>query len=89
QLWHIFALRDRGEAWWNNAITRNRFVWGALALSTLLILAGTFTPPISAALDVQAPEAAGWALALAAGPVALATNAAIAVFRRHGSPNAG
>lgn len=89
QLWHIFALRDRGEAWWNNAITRNRFVWGALALSTLLIFAGTFIPPISAALDVQAPETAGWALALAAGPAALAVNTTIAAFRRRGTPKAG
>ncbi|HMQ94083.1 MAG TPA: cation-transporting P-type ATPase [Amaricoccus sp.] len=89
QIWHIFALRERGEALWDNAITRNRFVWGALALSTLLILAGTFTPPVSGALDLRAPDATGWALALAAGPAALATNTAIAAFLGRGSPNAG
>jgi Ca2+-transporting ATPase len=32
QLWHVFNMRDRGTHLIRNDITRNPYVWGALAL---------------------------------------------------------
>jgi Ca2+-transporting ATPase len=62
QLWHVFNMRDRGSGLVENDITRNRFVWGALGLCTVLLLGAVFLPGLSHVLKVADPGAAGWAL---------------------------
>ena len=32
QLFHVFNMRDPGASLWDNEITRNKWVWGAIAL---------------------------------------------------------
>lgn len=64
QLWHVFNMRAQDAGVFRNAITRNPYVWGALALCTGLILLAVYVPGVSAVLGVQAPGAAGWALVL-------------------------
>jgi Ca2+-transporting ATPase len=62
QLWHVFNMRDRGSEFLRNEITRNRFVWGALALCSLLLLATVYLPGLSHVLKVADPGSAGWTL---------------------------
>lgn len=62
QLWHVFNLRDRGSSFLRNDITRNRFVWGALALCSGLLLAAVYLPGLAAVLKVTDPGARGWIL---------------------------
>jgi len=64
QLWHVFNMRDRGARLFHSDITRNPYVWGALVLCTILILAGVYLPGLSHVLEVQRPSWQGWALAL-------------------------
>jgi Ca2+-transporting ATPase len=66
QLWHVFNMRTTGTSRWNNDVTRNPFVWGALGLCTGLLLMAVYVPPVAAALDVVVPGWTGWGLALAA-----------------------
>ena len=73
QLVHVFDMRDRGSGLLDNAVVRNPFVWGALALCAGLILAAVWTPPLAAVLSLSPPGWKGWAAvaACAAAPVLL------------------
>ena len=64
QLWHIFNVREKGSGILNNEITRNGFVWGALALCTVLLLMAVYVPAISRVLKITAPGFGGWLLIL-------------------------
>ena len=66
QLWHVFAIHAPDERFWRSQVTANPWVWGAVALSLALILIGVYAPPLAAALTLQAPDATGWALIVAA-----------------------
>jgi Ca2+-transporting ATPase len=65
QLWHVFSMRNRGSGWIANEITRNPWVWAALALCLGLLLLAVYWPPLAAVLSLAPPGAAGWALAVA------------------------
>ncbi|MDY6954510.1 MAG: cation transporting ATPase C-terminal domain-containing protein, partial [Thermodesulfobacteriota bacterium] len=49
-----------------NEITGNRFVWGALGLCTILLLATVFLPGLSHVLKTANPGTAGWLLIVVA-----------------------
>jgi Ca2+-transporting ATPase len=65
QLWHVFSMRDPDSPWLRNEITRNPWVWGALALCAALLLAAVYVPALAQILSVADPGAQGWAIALA------------------------
>lgn len=64
QLWHVFNMRTPGSSILNNEVTRNPYVWGALALCAGLLAAAVYFPPLASVLDVVRPGRQGWALAL-------------------------
>jgi Ca2+-transporting ATPase len=64
QLWHVFNMRDRGSGFLRNEITRNPFIWGALAFCTGLLLLAVYLPGLAAVLKMAAPGAEGWALVI-------------------------
>jgi Ca2+-transporting ATPase len=66
QLWLAPAMRDPGDSRRANAVTRNAWVWAAVALCVGLLLAGTWLPPLAAVLGLVAPSGAMWAVVLAA-----------------------
>jgi Ca2+-transporting ATPase len=66
QLWHVFNMRDRGTGFVDNEIVRNRWVWGALALCTGLLVAAIYVPGLNDLLKVEDPGLIGWGLVLAA-----------------------
>lgn len=66
QLWHVFNMRAVTASPFRNAITRNRYVWGALVLCTGLLLAAVYVPVLAEALSVVPPAPSHWALILSA-----------------------
>ncbi len=64
QLWHVFNQRDRSEAWLFNEVTRNPWVWLAIALCAGLVLLAVHVPWVAVPLDLQPPGAAGWCVVL-------------------------
>jgi Ca2+-transporting ATPase len=64
QLWHVFNMRDRGSGILRNDVTRNIYVWGALALCSTLLLAAVYIPGLADVLKVVDPGARGWALVI-------------------------
>ena len=67
QLFHVLNMRDRGSGLLRNAITRNRWVWGALALCAAMLVAVVHIPPLARILHVTPLDATGWAMVLIAG----------------------
>ncbi len=60
RLWHVFNMRSVGSGLINNDITRNPFVWGALAICGGLLLVATYVPFMASLLHVTVPSAQGW-----------------------------
>ncbi|MEJ2623544.1 MAG: HAD-IC family P-type ATPase [Pseudolabrys sp.] len=65
QLWHVFNMRGLHSAVLNNEITRNPWVWAALALCSALLVAPPYIPPIADVLHLAPPTAVMWAIILA------------------------
>ncbi len=65
QLWHVFNMRAATGRWTDNEIVRNPWIWAAIALCILLVLAAVYTPGLSELLRLDPPGASGWALVLA------------------------
>ena len=75
QLWHITNMRSRGAGLFRNEVTRNPYVWGALALCVALIVIAVYVPGISDVLRLVSPGTAGWlaAIGMSLVPVAAGT----------------
>jgi Ca2+-transporting ATPase len=86
QLWHVFNMRAPGEALLTSDVARNRWVWGALALCTALLLAAVYLPGFSGLLRLRAPSARGWALVLGMSLVPLLAGQVIFALRRRNRP---
>jgi Ca2+-transporting ATPase len=65
QLWHVFNARERQSTVLRSDIVRNPWVWGALALCGLLLLAAVYLPGLSTVLQTVDPGLHGWGLVLA------------------------
>jgi Ca2+-transporting ATPase len=64
QLWHVFDMRDPASPWLRNEITRNPWVWGALATCVALLLVALQVRPLARVLSLEAPGLEGWAIVL-------------------------
>ncbi|MCL4247159.1 MAG: cation-transporting P-type ATPase [Anaerolineae bacterium] len=65
QLWLVFNMRDFRASPFLNDVTRNPWVWGALALCTLLLLAAVYTP-LRTVLKLETLEPGMWLVVIAA-----------------------
>ncbi len=61
---HVFNMRQNDSGVFKNEITRNPYVWAALAFCTALLLIAVYLPGLSDALRVQDPGLNGWAVIL-------------------------
>lgn len=64
QLFHVFNMRDSKAGILRNDVTRNPFVWGAVALSAFLLLLAVYAPILSDVLGTVNPGLSGWALVM-------------------------
>jgi Ca2+-transporting ATPase len=63
QLWNVFNVREPGGGLLRNDVTRNPYVWGALALCIALIAAALWLPGLSEVLGLPDPGVSGLVLA--------------------------
>jgi Ca2+-transporting ATPase len=91
QLWNVFSMRDRGSGWIRNEITRNPWIWGALALCVAMLLLAVYWPQLARVLSVADPGASGWALAIGMSLVPLVAGQMMLLpgLRRRMPPEAG
>jgi Ca2+-transporting ATPase len=64
QVWHVFNMRDDESAVLDNEITRNPYVWMAVVLCIVLVLAAVYVPLIADVLSLEDPGPTGWGLIL-------------------------
>ncbi len=66
QVVHVFNMRDRGTPFFRNEITRSPWVWGAVGLCFVLLLAAVYVDPLSRVLRLPPPDGRGWLVILLA-----------------------
>ena len=66
QLWHVFNMREAGSGRLRNEITKNPWVWGALALCAGLLVASVEIAPFARVLQLENIDSRGWALVVVA-----------------------
>lgn len=64
KLWFTFTLRNPESGLLRNEVTRNPWVWVAIAFCALLLLAAAYLPGLSDILRTVGPDSRGWALIL-------------------------
>jgi len=62
RLWHVFNMRDAGSNLLRNTVTTNIWVWGAILVGVLLILAALYVPVLAEVLNTVEPGPDGWLL---------------------------
>ena len=65
QLWHVFDMRHARAAPFNNEVTRNPWVWAALALCTLLLAVPPYVAPMAQVLHLAPLTPAMWSVVVA------------------------
>jgi Ca2+-transporting ATPase len=65
RLWHVFNMREAGSGLLKNEITRNKYVWLALAFCTVLLVIAVYVPGLSDALQTADLSVNSWLLLLA------------------------
>ncbi|WP_017296938.1 cation-translocating P-type ATPase [Nodosilinea nodulosa] len=83
RLWHIFNMRSRNTAVLHNEITRNPYVWGALAICTLILLAAVYVPGLSDALGTTGLSWRAWGLVFGASLIPLVLGQLSRVLLEH------
>jgi P-type Ca2+ transporter type 2C len=78
----VFNVRDADAGLIDNEVTRNAYVWGALALCLGLIGLALWLPSLASLLGLPHPGLYGLALAAAASLAPLALGQAWLVFNR-------
>lgn len=80
QLWHVFNMRTEGSRIFNNTITRNPFIWGAIVLCIILILSALYIPVVANVLSVIPPNFYGWIIVLGMSLVPLVVGQLVKIF---------
>ena len=81
QLWHVFNMRGPGSGMLRNAVTRNPYVWMAVALCMAILLLALYVQPLAAVLRIVPPDLAGWTLIVGASMAPLLVGMLIGAFR--------
>ncbi len=62
QLIHVFNMREAKEHFFNNQVTRNKYIWMALALCFAALFAAYFIPQVAEVLSFERLEWRAWSL---------------------------
>ena len=86
QMWHVFNMRDEIERVFDNEITRNTWIWAALAICLVLVLAAIYVPVLSNVLVLTDPGAHGWALIIPASLIPVVAAPIVSILVRSLAP---
>ena len=86
QVWHVFNMRSNMSQVFDNEITRNLWVWAAVIVCILLILAAVYIPLLATVLQLEHPGREGWLLIVSMSLVPLATAPLVRLLTRFHRP---
>ncbi len=81
RLWHVYNMREPRSNPIDNELTRNAYLWGAIALSAALLVAAVYTPVVSEIMQLVPPGRAGWTVVLGASLVPLLLGQSLRINR--------
>ena len=81
QLLHVFNMAEPESKAFDNEISRNPYVWGAVVLCSIILMAAMFIAPLAAVLSLEAIDQRGWLLVLIASSIPLIVGRGYAVLR--------
>ncbi|MCF8017450.1 MAG: cation-transporting P-type ATPase [Chromatiaceae bacterium] len=64
RLWHVLNMRDTESPLLLNEVTRNPYVWIAIAVGVALLIVATYITPLAAILSIEIPTLGEWLLIL-------------------------
>lgn len=82
QLLHVFNMREADEHIFRNQVTRNKFIWMALALCITILMAAYFIPGIANILSFQDLELRIWGLIAITSLLPIIIIQVIKIFRK-------
>ncbi|MBZ0217567.1 MAG: cation transporting ATPase C-terminal domain-containing protein, partial [Fimbriimonadaceae bacterium] len=82
QLWHVFNMRNWRDGLIFNQITRNTYVWLAIALCLIILTIAALQPDISGALQLTTLPGAAWGAVVALSSVPVVFRELLAVVQR-------
>ncbi len=62
QLWHVFNMAGTNAGLVRNEVTRNPYVWAAIAICLVLLVAACHVPAMAAVLHLAEPDTRLWTL---------------------------
>jgi len=71
RVWNVFNMRDRRSNFFINEITRNKYVWGSVAVCCFLLLIAAFAPGLHTVLATSFLDIKSWILILGASLIPL------------------
>ncbi len=83
QLLHVFNMRESEENIFNNQVTRNKYIWMALAFCFTVLIAAYLIPGISEVLSFQQLELRIWGLIIITSLLPLIIIQLIKIFRKN------
>jgi Ca2+-transporting ATPase len=66
RLWHLFNMRSLDSGILRNNVIESPYVWSAIVLCIVLILAALYVPPLASLLQLRPPTGQQWLLVAAA-----------------------
>jgi Ca2+-transporting ATPase len=82
QLWHAFNMRHQRSGLIDNEVSRNPWIWAALALCAAILLVAAYVPSLTAMLHMIAPEFNMWSIILTMSTLPLLLGPLIRLFVR-------
>jgi len=64
RLWHVLNMRGTESPLLLNEVTRNPYVWIAIAVGVALLIVATYIAPLAAILSIEIPTVGEWLLIL-------------------------
>ena len=88
QLWHAFNMRSVRAGLFINEVTRNGWLWGAIALCAVLLATPPYLPPVAHLLHLAPLTAAMWGVVLTCSmaPLVVAQSIMVVASRRRPRP---
>lgn len=88
QLWHVFNMRHQRSGLIDNEVSRNRWMWAALALCAGILLTAAYVPSLAYMLHMVAPELRMWGVIFLMSALPLLFGPLIRRFVRRYEPDA-